>query len=271
MAMKHAVDPKSYTTGTVTSKDGMVALPQKPVIVLVHGAFQDSTGWADVIRVLEAKGYIAIAVQQVGRSGDKTPIKDITLETYRDAVVNVIKKQDQPVILVGHSFGGMVISAVAEAVPDRIKALVYLAAYLPRNGESLRAISSQDKYSILGKEGNFIVAKDYSTASIAQEVFASGLCPDGSADQLKVVAASQIDEPLAPLNAKVTLTDKNFGSVRKTYILTAQDVMVSPQLQALMLVNTPVDKVCAVNAGHAAYITAPDALAAIIDNVASQK
>jgi pimeloyl-ACP methyl ester carboxylesterase len=257
--------------GTASSVSPLPTAAQKPVILLVHGAFQDSAGWADVIKALEAKGHTAIAIQQVGRSGDKTPVKDITLETYRDAVVDMIKKQDQPVILVGHSFGGIVISSVAEAVPNRIKALVYLAAYLPRNGESLRAISSQDKYSILGKEGNFIVAKDYSTASIAKEIFASGLCSDCNNDQLKLVAASQVDEPLAPLNAKVTLTDRNFGSVRKTYILTAQDVMVSPQLQALMLVNTSVDKVYAVNAGHAAYITAPDALATIIDNVASQK
>lgn len=245
------------------------AQASKPVIVLVHGAFQDATGWAPVTKALEAKGYTAIAVEWAGRGADKTAFKDITLDNYRDAVVAVIRQQDQPVILVGHSFGGMVISAVAEAVPDRIRTLVYLAAYLPRNGDNLLTLSGQDKYSILGKPGNFVVSADGTTASVPKEVFPAAFCPDCSADQLKAVAASQRDEPLAPPATKLTLTEKNFGAVKKAYIMTAQDVVVSPQLQALMLSYTPVDKVYAVNAGHAAYVTAPDALADILDRVAS--
>jgi pimeloyl-ACP methyl ester carboxylesterase len=247
-----------------------VAQSAKPVVVLVHGAFQDASGWAAVVAALEAKGYTALTVQHAGRGDDKTPLKDITLQTYRDAVVAVVEKQAEPVIVVGHSFGGMVISAVAEAVPSRIASLVYLAAYLPRNEDSLVTLSSQDKYSELGKEGNFILAPDYTIASVKKGIFASAFCPDCNPDQLAAVAASQVDEPLAPLNEKAALTSANFGAVRKAYILTAQDVIVSPQLQALMIANTPMDEVYAVNAGHAAYITAPDAIAAIIDQIATR-
>lgn len=247
------------------------AQTKKPVLILVHGAFQDATGWATVIKGLEAKGYVAIAVEWSGHGEDKTPIKELSLEKYLDTVIDTIKKQEQPIVLVGHSFGGMVISSVAEVIPDRIQALVYLAAYLPRNGDSLVDLSMLDKYSVLGKESNFIVAKDYSTASVAKEVFASAFCPDCSAEQLKSVAASQLDEPLAPLNEKVTLSDKNFGATHKVYILTAQDVVVSPQLQALMLANTPVDRVYSVNSGHVPYVTMPDTLAEILANVVSQQ
>jgi pimeloyl-ACP methyl ester carboxylesterase len=240
------------------------AQDKKPTIILVHGAFQDASGWVPVVKALKAKGYTAIAVEWAGLGGDKTPLKEITLDKYRDAVVSVIKKQDQPVILVGHSFGGIVISAVAEAVPNRIKTVMYLAAYLPRNGDSLVTLSGQDKFSVLGKEGNFIVAKDFSAASVRKEIFASSFCPDCNPDQLKTVAASQLDEPLAPLGTPVTLTAKAFGSVRKEYIMTSQDVVVSPQLQALMIANTPMDHVYALDAGHAAYVTVPDALANVI-------
>ncbi len=69
------------------------------------------------------------------------------METYRDTVVKVIDQQQQPVILVGHSFGGMVISSVAEAVPDKIQMLVYLAAYVPQSGDNLLTLSSLDHYS----------------------------------------------------------------------------------------------------------------------------
>jgi pimeloyl-ACP methyl ester carboxylesterase len=248
-----------------------VAQSKSPVFVLVHGAFQDSTGWTPVVQALQAKGYTAIAVEWAGRGADKTPFKDITLDMYSKAVIDVIMKQNQPVILVGHSFGGMVVSAVAEQIPDRIKSVVYLAAYLPRNGDNLLSLSGLDKYSILGKPGNFVVSQDGTTASIPKDVFPTAFCPDCSADQLKTVAASQLDEPLTPPATKLTLTDKNFGSVQKAYIMTAQDVVVSPQLQALMIANTPVDHVYAVNAGHAAYITAPDAVTAILDQIAGQK
>jgi len=179
-------------------------------------------------------------------------------------VIEVIEAQSSPVILVGHSFGGLVISAVAEAIPAQIDTLVYLAAYLPQDQDSLVTLSSQDHYSVLGQEGNFILADGFSTASVLESAFASAFCPDCDEAQLAVVAASQLPEPLAPLNIPVTLTDANFGAVRKVYILTAEDVVVSPQLQALMLSNTPVDHVYALNTGHAPYISAPDALAALL-------
>lgn len=239
------------------------------VYVLVHGAFQDASGWAQVKTVLEGQGNTVIAVDNAGRGSDTTPISEITLATYRDAVVDVINQQDAPVILVGHSFGGVIISAVAEVIPAKIVTLVYVAAYLPQDGESLITVSSQDHYSLLGQEGNLILAEDFTTGGVNKDIFASAFCPDCSEEQAQTVVASQLDEPLAPLNESVSLTADNFGSVRKVYILTAQDVIVSPQLQALMLAKTPVDKVYAVDAGHAPYITVPDRLAEILVEVAA--
>ncbi|MBW4438567.1 MAG: alpha/beta hydrolase [Pleurocapsa minor GSE-CHR-MK-17-07R] len=244
---------------------GAASAQESTTVVLVHGAFQDESGWAPVASALEAQGYTVVTVAQPGRGlDDGTPLGEITLESYRDNVIAAVEAQGQPVILVGHSFGGMVISAVAEAIPAQIQALVYLAAYLPADGDSLVTLSSQDRYSVLGQEGNFLLAEDFSTAGVNPDIFASAFCPDCNEEQLAIVAASQLSEPLAPLNTPVALTAENFGSVRQVYILTAQDVVVSPQLQALMLANSPVDHVFALNAGHAAYVTAADALAALI-------
>lgn len=232
--------------------------------VLVHGAFQDASGWDAVIPVLEAAGHRAIAVQQAGRGDDETPLNEITLATYRDTIVEVIEAQESPVVLVGHSFGGIVISSVAEAVPDQIEQVVYLAAYLPQSGDSLVTLSSNDHYSVLGQEGNFGLSEDFTTAFVNEEVFASAFCPDCDEAQLEMVAASQLSEPLAPLNEAVELTEENFGNVRKVYILTAEDVVVSPQLQAYMLSRTSVDRVYALNTGHTPYVSAPEALGEVL-------
>lgn len=237
--------------------------------VLVHGAFQDAAGWESVKTALEAAGHTVLTVQLPARNDDNTPRPEATLAAYTEAVLEVVNAQAAPVVLVGHSFGGIVISAVAEAAPDKIDTLVYLAAYLPQNGDNLVTLAGNDHYSALGQEGNFILAEDFTYASVNQDVFASAFCPDCDETQAAAVAESQRDEPLAPLNEPVTLTEENFGTVYKVYILTAEDIVVSPQLQAYMLSNTPVDEVYAVNAGHAPYITAADKLAEILGGLSA--
>ena len=232
--------------------------------ILVHGAFQDASGWDATLTALEAAGQTAVAVNLPGRGEDTTPVAELTLNTYRDAVIEVVNAQSGPVVLVGHSFGGMVISAVAEAVPQQIETLVYVAAYLPQSGDSLVTLSSQDHFSLLGQEGNFLFSEDFAYGLVNEAIFASAFCPDCTAEQQTQVAASQLGEPLAPLNEPVTLTEDAFGSVRKAYILTAEDVVVSPQLQALMLSRTPAARVLALDTGHAPYISAPEALAATL-------
>jgi pimeloyl-ACP methyl ester carboxylesterase len=245
------------SVSSVSAQDGLT-------FVLVHGAFQDASGWDGVIAALEAEGHTAVAVNLAGRGDDTTPAAQITLATYRDAVIEVVEAQDGPVILVGHSFGGMTISNVAEAIPDRVSALVYVAAYLPRDGESLLAIAANDRYAASAEEGALIIDAEQATIAVPAEAFAPVFCPDCSAEQMEMVSASQVTEPLIPLNEPLILTEENFGSVRKIYVLTAQDLAVSPQLQVYMLANTPVDRVYALDTGHVPYITAPEALAALL-------
>ncbi|MDX2075890.1 MAG: alpha/beta fold hydrolase [bacterium] len=234
--------------------------PETHTYVLVHGAFQDGSGWADVTPVLEAAGNTVIVVNLPGRGDDTTPITDISLMTYRDAVVAAIEAQDQSVILVGHSFGGMVISAVAEAIPTRIERLVYVAAYLPRSGDSGLSISSSEPDA---QDAGFIIGDD-GYISLPAEIFPFAFCPDCTPEQATIVAESQLREPVAPLAEPVTLTDANFGSVSKTYILTAFDLVLSPKLQIMMLANSPVEQVFALQTGHAPYITASEALANLL-------
>lgn len=244
-------------TNSVSAQD---AETSTHTYVLVHGAFQDASAWSMVTPVLEAAGNTVIAINLPGRGDDTTPITDINLTLYRDAVVSAIESQDQSVILVGHSFGGMVISAVAEAIPDRIERLVYLAAYLPRTGESLLDIASSEPDA---QDAGFIIGDD-GYISLPAEIFPFAFCPDCTPEQVTVVSESQLSEPVAPLAEPVTLTDENFGRIPKTYILTAFDLAVSPKLQIMMLANTPVDQVFGIQTGHTPYITAPETLANLL-------
>ena len=112
--------------------------------VLVHGAWASKFVWDEIKLKLEKNGHKVIAPDLPGHGDDQTPVADITMQTYADAIANVVKQQDSPIILAGHSMGGMVISQVAEMNPGNIAKLVYISAYLPASGQDLQALSGTD-------------------------------------------------------------------------------------------------------------------------------
>ena len=110
----------------------------KPTIVIVHGAWGGSWAWRKVDTLLREKGFNVYRPQLTGL-GERVHLSrpDIGLSTHIDDVVNMILFEDlHDIILVGHSYGGMVITGVADRVPDRIRRLVYLDAFVPNDGES---------------------------------------------------------------------------------------------------------------------------------------
>ena len=109
--------------------------------VLVHGSWHGGWCWDKVIPLLKARGHRVVAPDLPGHGRDKTPASDITLRAYADRVCDVLDAEAEPAILVGHSFGGLVITQAAEYRPEKIRTLVYLCAYLLRSGSSFDAVS----------------------------------------------------------------------------------------------------------------------------------
>jgi pimeloyl-ACP methyl ester carboxylesterase len=162
-------------------------------IVLVHGAFQDSGAWAAVTPLLEKKGHKVIAVDLPGRPSNPADLGTMSLEVYRDAVLKAIGGGTDKVVLVGHSFGGFTISAVAEAIPQRVSEAIYVAAYLPMDGESMQALSGQDKWNKFTQE-NFVLAKDYSTATVLERDRTLIFCDECTTDQKAMLLKGMVDE-----------------------------------------------------------------------------
>lgn len=116
--------------------------PAKPTIVIVHGAWGGAWAFKKVEALLREKNFQVYRPQLTGQ-GDRVHLArpDIGLNTHIDDVVNMILYEDlHDIILVGHSYGGMVISGVADRVPDRIRRLVYLDALVPNDGDSVNAM-----------------------------------------------------------------------------------------------------------------------------------
>ena len=236
----------------------------KPTFVLVHGAFQDERAWSEVKPRLEAAGHKVVAVRMAGRAGDTTPLSQISLESYRAQVAAAVSAEPAPVVLVGHSFGGITIANVAEALPERIRALVFVGAYLPQAGaadQSMAKWAELDQWNGFTKQ-NFIVAKDYSSAGVLDSDVVMLFCGDCSAaDQARTQRDFHQREPLKPAGTPVAVSAERYGRVPKVYVKTLRDRAISPQMQQLMLDRTPVQRVVQIDSGHSPFLSRPAALA----------
>jgi pimeloyl-ACP methyl ester carboxylesterase len=233
----------------------------KKTIVLVHGAWSDASSWDAVTPLLKAQGHEVIAVNLVGHGTDATSFAEITFQSYVDQVKTAIGTRTH-VILVGHSFAGMVISQVAEEIPAQIKELIYLAAGLPKDGESLLGLAKQDPASHIGKY--LTIDEAHGAAIIGKEGVADVFAADAPQNVQDYLATHIKPEPLAPLATPVHLTEKNFGSVQKAYIHTLNDNAISYPAQQYMVNAGKVATVYTLPSSHTPFISMPDKLAEII-------
>jgi pimeloyl-ACP methyl ester carboxylesterase len=217
-----------------------------PVVVLVHGAFADGSSWNEVITRLQAKGLTVISVQN--------PLSSLADDVA--AVDRAVQAQSRPVVLVGHSWGGTVITQAGAT--DKVAALVYVAAFAPDLGESTGDV--QKKFPpppyvsmLQADSGGFLRL----TAEAMTQYFAQ----DISAAQSRVLAATQGPIRGSAFAEKVTVAA--WRSKPSWYLVTEQDRMIYPQLQRDMAVRMNA-RVLAVRASHVPFISMPRETTAII-------
>jgi pimeloyl-ACP methyl ester carboxylesterase len=235
-------------------KNNDVTIPvQSKTFVLIHGAWQASFVWDSVKAQLEAAGNKVVVVELPAHGNDTTSSANVTMDIYRDKVVEAINKINGKIILVGHSMGGVVITAAAEKIPSRIEKLIYIGAFLPANGQSLIDLANTDAQSLLGPA--LIPADGGLTLDINKGSITTIFCQDGTAAQMQLVVDNFRVEPAIPFGNAVTITPANFGTVDKYYIHTTLDHAVGIDLQNRMAAAANITKRYSLNTGHCPFIT----------------
>jgi pimeloyl-ACP methyl ester carboxylesterase len=243
-----AQQPASLTPSTRGA--GAVRGAPKATIVLVHGAFADASGWEAVIPLLQRDGYKVVAVQNALSSlaGDVATTK------------RVIDAQAGPVVAVGHSYGGAVISGAA-AGNANVKALVYIAAFAPESGEAIGAFV--DKYpSDLGKA---IVpdAAGYLYIDVAKyhDVFAADL----PRSQTEVMAVAQ--KPIVGNIFGQSVPAAAWKAIPSWYIVAQEDRSINPELERFYAKRMKA-RTTEIKSSHLAFISHPREVAKLIAEAA---
>ncbi|MBI3092151.1 MAG: alpha/beta fold hydrolase [Candidatus Tectomicrobia bacterium] len=228
--------------------------------VLIHGAWHGGWCWEKVAPLLQRDGHTVVAPDLPGHGQDPTPTAEVTLERYARRVCEVLAAQPEPAILVGHSMGGIIITQAAEDCPRRIRRLVYLTAFLLRNGESRLTLTPPDTVSLV--RPNMVLAADGKSATIRPEAVREVFYADCPEEDARRAAARLVPQALQPLGAAVRTSEANFGRIPRAYIECLNDRAIAPHLQKVMYTRLACAPVISMNTSHSPFYAAPEELAA---------
>ena len=228
--------------------------------VLIHGAWHGGWCWYKVVARLQAAGHQVHAPDLAGLGRDMTPLHEVTLARWVDQVADLVSSQPGPVVLVGHSRGGIIVSEVAERLPERIAHAVYLAAFMVKDGQALMDVARANTASKLAGATIFDAATRSTT--VREELIAPTFYAGCSADDVALAKLLLRPEPAGPMSTPLTLTAERYGSVPRTYIECEQDQAVSLDVQRAMQQAQPGTRVLTLPTDHSPFLSAPDALCA---------
>jgi pimeloyl-ACP methyl ester carboxylesterase len=230
---------------------GGAAGAAKPAIVLVHGAFANASGWDRVIAILQRDGYTVVGVEN--------PLQSLQGDIV--ATRRAIGAQDGPVVLVGHSYGGVVISAAAVNNP-RVKALVFVAAIAPEAKEPANAFFA--KYPA---EANAAVKRDRAGfLTVDRKRFAELFAGDLPSAEGAVLAATQ--KPINSANFAAPLPNPAWKTLPSWYIVASRDRALSPDLERFYARRMGA-RTSEIDASHFLFLSRPAEVARVIEEAAA--
>ncbi len=234
--------------------------------LLVHGAWHGGWCWERLEAEFHARhlGYSIIDLPGLG--DDTTPPEEIDLAAYTERVARYVLELDRPVELVGHSMAGAVITEVAEQVPGFLSGLIYLCAFLPRNGETLAGLGREDRDA--GLDAALVRGDDPATLVVAPDAARELFYHDCRSEDAEAAIARLRPQVIAPLHDPVRSTEEHWGRVPRSYVVCNDDRAISPAMQRRMVERTPCDPVIELASGHSPFYSNPAALAAALEQIA---
>lgn len=223
-------------------------------LILVHGAWHGPWCFSRILPLLEAAGHGVVAPDLPASSRSMAEWVDIVLDAVGEG----------PAVLVGHSRGGAIISAAAEAAPEKITRLIFLSGFLLKRGQSVLAAAQGDILLPIEMD------QDKRSCTLVREEVAARFYEGCGAEDVAFALAHLRAEPLFGLTTPLRVSEARFGTVPRDYIECTRDKVISLAAQRRMQAAWPVERVKTLETGHSPFLSAPETLAAALAGLISE-
>jgi pimeloyl-ACP methyl ester carboxylesterase len=248
--MKRLLTTSVAATALALCVSGAASAEPIKNVVLVHGAFADGSGWRAVADVLERDGYSVSVVQE-----PETSLADDTAATKR-----VIERVNAPLVLVGHSYGGAVITEAGNE--PQVRSLVYIAAFEPDSGEALGALLKQTPPA-----ANSAVPAGEGYVIVDPKAFHADFAADLPAREADFMAISQV--PISTSAFGTPITNAAWHNKPSWYAVATEDREINPDLERFMAKRAGSTTI-EVKGSHAIYMSQPATVAKLIEKAAKE-
>lgn len=228
-------------------------------LLLVHGAWHAGYCWAPLVPHLEAAGHRVVAPDLPGHAaGGADPARQ-SLEGYIETVVDRIEAESGPVVLVGHSLGGVVASAAAErATPGQVVGLLYVSGVLPRSGQSMMSALLPRYDEPMGVPVSGGTALSLTRRNLTHFFYHDCL------DVVNQAARQSVVQAVEPMETPVELSAGRYGQVPRAYLFCDHDRVVTPDAQRRMVRRSVCQASAHLPSGHMPMFSQPEALASAL-------
>lgn len=231
--------------------------------VLVHGAFAGGWIWGPLAERLETAGHEVEAPDLPGAGDDETPLEEVTLDRYAERICEVLDDGPDQSILVGNSMGGVVMTEAAARRPERVKRLIYVAAFMPADGQSLIELTQLPEGAGDLVQETVVVSGDPPVGEVPDETKrASNEYCTPEVSEWAVGKAGR--QPVIPFTEPVGLNDE-FERIPRSYVITTKDRFIPPPLQRRMVKDRNVTDVVELETDHHPQLSRTEELSGLLD------
>lgn len=232
--------------------------------VLVHGACHGAWCWRQVQAALVQEGHQVLVPDLPGLGGDRTPLAEATFAAGVERICDLLTRSAEPVILVGHSLGGMYITQAAEEYPENIRWLAYLSALLPSHGES--SLIALQRTAEENPEVLTCAEVDEDAMRLRFPAAVNWFYHDCAPAAIALAERHLKPQPMRPLHTPVTLS-RRFAGVPRAYLSCTDDRVLTPRSQHQLYTRTPCERVISLQSGHSPFLSMPLYLAMCLDGL----
>lgn len=239
--------------------------------LLIHGANGGAWVWDGVIAGLRAAGHQASAIDLPGQGADTTPVREVTLHRYAEAVCEALADDPEPAVLCGHSMGGMVITQAAARRPELVARLVYVTAFCPQPGESLIDITRRPEAAGDSVQANLVISGDPPVATMDPAAAREAVMHCATDEQAAYASARRAAQPVLPFTQPFELPAENadaFAALPRAAVSCLQDRAIRPPIQRVMYAAAGCDPVIEIDTDHSPWLTRTEELVRALVTIA---